>query len=272
MKVRYGRNVLITGASSGIGRACAELFARNGYYVRAASRRTDEKQELFGEGKIVGIRMDVCDEDSIKAAYDKLESENELPDIIIHCAGMGIGGAAEDTDNAAAHAQMETNYFGVLNVDRRFMPHMREQGTGLVIITSSVAALIAVPFQSHYSSSKAALETYCECLRMESRKYGIRACCIEPGDTKTSFTSARKMTIPEGSAYKADCERSVAKMAKDEQNGKSPDTVAKVALKMAKKKNPPVRSVVGFDYKLLAVLRKLLPKGLCEKIVAKLYT
>ncbi len=266
MRYRYGRNVLVTGASGGIGLACAELFVKKGYNVCAVSRSAPPRDGMRT------LKMDVCNEESIKAAYEILEKEGMLPDIIVHCAGMGIGGAAEDTDSDAAHRQMETNYFGVLNVNRRFMPHMREQGRGMVIVVTSVAAFIAIPYQSHYSASKAALESYCRCLRMEAGKYGIRAACVAPGDTKTGFTSARNMAIPEGSAYKEDCEKSVAKMAKDEQNGKPPESVAKVVLRIAKRRNPPIRTTVGFGYKCIAMLEKLLPKALVEKLVKLLYT
>lgn len=266
MKYRYGKNVLVTGASGGIGLACAELFAKKGFNVCACSRSAPHREDMKA------LKMDVCSEESIDKAYSELEKADMLPDIIVHCAGMGIGGAAEDTSNEAAHRQMETNYFGVLNVNRRFMPHMREKGKGMVIIVTSVAAFIAIPYQSHYSASKAALESYCECLRMEAGKYGIRAACVAPGDTKTGFTNARNMEIPEGSAYKEDCERSVAKMAKDEQNGKPPESVAKVVFNIAKRRNPPIRTTVGFGYKCIAMLKKLLPKGLVEKLVKMLYT
>ncbi len=266
MKYRYGKNVLVTGASGGIGLACAQLLAKKGFNVCACSRSAPPTEGIRS------LKMDVCNEENIDECYKSLESSGMLPDIIVHCAGMGIGGAAEDTGNEAAHKQMETNYFGVLNVNRRFLPHMREQGKGLVIIITSVAAFIAIPFQSHYSASKAALESYCECLRMESGKYGIRAACIAPGDTKTGFTACRSMEIPEGSVYKEDCERSVAKMAKDEQNGKSPESVAKTVLKIAKRRNPPIRTTVGFAYKSIAMLKKILPKGLVEKLVKMLYT
>ncbi len=266
MKYRYGKNVLVTGASSGIGFACAELFAEKGFNVCACSRSAPERDGVHV------FKMDVCSEESIENAYKSMEEANLLPDIIVHCAGMGIGGAAEDTSNEAAHKQMETNYFGVLNVNRRFMPHMREQKKGLVIIVTSVAAFIAIPYQSHYSASKAALESYCECLRMESGKYGIRAACVAPGDTKTGFTAYRSMEIPDDSVYKADCERSVAKMEKDEQNGKPPESVAKVVWRISKRRNPPIRTTVGFVYKCIAMLKKLLPKGFVEKLVKILYT
>ncbi len=266
MKYKYGKNVLITGASGGIGLACAELFAKKGFNVCACSRSAPPREDMRA------LKMDVCSEESINEAYLTLEREGQLPDIIVHCAGMGIGGAAEDTSNEAAHRQMETNYFGVLNVNRRFLPHMREQGKGLVIIVTSVAAFIAIPYQSHYSASKAALESYCECLRMEAGKHGIRAACVAPGDTKTGFTAYRSMEIPENSVYEADCISSIEKMAKDEQNGKPPESVAKVVYKIAKRRNPPIRTTVGFEYKCVAVLKKLLPKSAVEKLVKLLYT
>ncbi|MDR1002992.1 MAG: SDR family oxidoreductase [Oscillospiraceae bacterium] len=271
MKFRYGKNVLVTGAGSGIGLSCAELFAGRGYTVFAASRRAAGETRAVKSGTVTPLSMDVTDESSIAAAAEKLRLLSAMPDIIIHCAGIGIGGAAEDTAAEAVFFQLDTNYFGVLNVNRAFMPHMREQGRGLVLIIGSVAGLIPVPYQSHYSSSKAALEPYCECLRIESRPFGVRVALIEPGDTKTDFTSARKMCVPKGSPYSETCGRSIEKMAKDEQNGKSPITVAKAAFRLSRRRNPPVRTIVGLDYKLLVFLAGILPSRLKERILTVMY-
>lgn len=271
IKYAYGRNVLITGASQGIGRACALLFAQNGYNVYAASRRAEETTACHGEGSITGVVLDVRDEASISAARERIERECGGAGIVINCAGWGIAGAAEDTPDKDARAQFDTNFFGVLNVCRAFVPKMRERKNGLVLIIGSVAGRISVPFQCHYSASKAALETYCECLRMEAAPYGVRATIIEPGDTKTAFTAARAMAIPEGSPYREVAEASVRKMASDEQKGKSPDTVAALALRLAGRKRPPVRKSVGFFNRLMLFLRRVVPSGIAERIIASLY-
>ena len=263
MKFPYGKNILITGASSGIGLAAAKLFSEAGYTVYAASRRCEEATQ----GNIHSIRMDVCDEASVLRAR---EMTGEVG-ILLHCAGMGIAGAAEDTPEEAVRRQFEVNYFGVLRVNRIFLPNMRQRGGGLVIVTSSVAGRVPLPCQSHYSATKYALDTYVESLRMEAGRFGIRASLIEPGDTRTGFTSARTMDFPEGSPYQAACEGAVARMARDEQNGASPELAAKAALKLAGKANPPVRVTIGLPYQLIMLLRRIMPARTFENVLEKMY-
>ena len=263
MTYPYGQTILITGASSGIGLAAATMFAQAGYTVYAASRKCDETTA----GGIINIRMDVCDEASVLRARDIIKDVG----IILHCAGMGIAGAAEDTPEEAIRRQFDVNYFGVLRVNRIFLPGMRQRGAGLVLVMSSVAGRVPLPYQSHYSATKYALDTYVESLRMEAGRFGIRAALIEPGDTKTGFTSAREMAIPEGSPYREACEGAAARMSKDEQNGAAPETAAKAALKLAGKRNPPVRVTVGLPYKVVIFLRKVVPARAFEKILTGMY-
>ena len=262
-KCPYLMKVLVTGASSGIGKETADLFAMNGFTVYAASRHPRETTNP----SIIPIEMDVTDPASISGAAEKID---ELG-IIVHCAGFGISGSAEMTPLERAKAQLETNYFGVLNVNNAFLPLLRKNRRSLVLITSSVAGLVAIPYQSHYSSSKYAIEAYAQALRMEASQFGVRVALVEPGDTKTGFTKARTSDEPEDSPYYEQCKGAVEHMAHDEQNGKSPDSVAKVFLKLAFRKNPPIRCAVGFDYKTLAFLVKILPARLANWIVKMIY-
>ena len=262
-KSPYLMKVLVTGASSGIGKETADLFAMNGFTVYAASRHPGETRNP----NIIPLRMDVTDIASIEEAAKNVE---ELG-IIIHCAGFGISGSAEMTPVDRAKAQMETNYFGVLNVNSVFLPLLRKNSKSLVLITSSVAGLISIPYQSHYSSSKYAIEAYAEALRMEASQFGVKVSLVEPGDTKTGFTKARTSDEPSDSPYMDQCKEAVEHMAKDEQNGKRPYSVAKVFLKLAYRKNPPVRCAVGFDYKFLAFLAKILPSRMVNGIVKMIY-
>ena len=239
------------------------MFAMSGFTVYAASRHPRETTNP----SIIPIEMDVTDPASISGAAEKID---ELG-IIVHCAGFGISGSAEMTPLERAKAQLETNYFGVLNVNNAFLPLLRKNRRSLVLITSSVAGLVAIPYQSHYSSSKYAIEAYAQALRMEASQFGVRVALVEPGDTKTGFTKARTSDEPEDSPYYEQCKGAVEHMAHDEQNGKSPDSVAKVFLKLAFRKNPPIRCAVGFDYKTLAFLVKILPARLANWIVKMIY-
>ena len=177
----YGNVALITGASSGIGAAAARLFAEHGYTVWGASRFCSEERTPCGAGEIRTVRMDVTDEASVRRAVEIVLRESGEIGVLLHCAGYGIAGAAEDTPVEAAAAQMDTNYFGVLRVNRAVMPAMREKGAGLVLVMSSVAGRVAIPFQSQYSASKFALEATVEAMRAECAPYGIRAALIETG-------------------------------------------------------------------------------------------
>ena len=140
--------VLVTGASSGIGKETADLFAMNGFSVYAASRHPLETKNP----NIIPVEMDVTDPDSIRRAAEKID---ELG-IIIHCAGFGISGSAEMTPLDRAKAQMETNYFGVLNVDSVFLPLLRKNNRSMVLITSSVAGLLSTCRSRSLNSSRVA--------------------------------------------------------------------------------------------------------------------
>ena len=266
----YGDRVFVTGATSGIGRACARAFAANGYQVTGVSRSAEDVTERFpGGGTLTLQPLDVTDEAAVKAFVESLPGV----DIAILCAGMGVAGPAESTPADMTRKQMEVNYFGTLNAAQPCLTRMRRQGKGLLLVIGSIAGRVSIPMQSQYSSSKYALEAFIDAVRMEMRPFGVRASIIEPGDTKTGFTAARiTQEIDEAfAAYEEVLKKSIAKMAGDEQNGKDPDSVAKVALALAAKKNPPARVPVGIDYKALMVLLRFLPDRVKEAIISKLY-
>jgi short-subunit dehydrogenase len=211
--------------------------------------------------------MDVTNDASVQAVTAQLDRV----DIAVLAAGMGVSGPAEELPMALAYKQMETNFFGVLRVGQALLPKMRQQGRGLFLVIGSIAGRVPIPMQSHYSASKYALEAYVEAVRMEMRVFGVRACIIEPGDTHTGFTDARQKFCPPDSPYAAVCETSVASMERDERNGRPPESVAAVAMKLAGRKNPPVRVAVGWQYKALMVLLRILPHRLEDFILTKLY-
>lgn len=271
----YGSNILITGASSGIGLATLRLFCGHGYQVWAVSR-TPLSAEDFPE-TVHFTSMDVTDDDSVSRKIASIWNEATVLTgdgigTIIHCAGYGIGGAAEDTPLDAVRSQLETNYFGVLRVNAELLPLMRQRGPSMVVVLGSIAGRISIPFQSHYSASKYALEAYIEALRIEGYPHGIRASIVEAGDTRTAFTRKRVMAIPSDSPYTAEAQRAIGKMEKDEQSGYPPEKVARIVYTVATKRNPPVRSVVGTSYKLLMFAKRLLPDRFVQWILGRMYT
>jgi len=271
MKYIYGKNIFLTGGSSGIGMATAELMAENGYTVYAASRNPPSNVQTFESGgEIRPVKLDVRDMESIdKAAQDVLEQADI--GIIIHSAGIGIASAAGEFTGDAIDNLMDTNYTGVLRVNSRFLPHLQSRGSGLCVIVGSVGGVFSVPYQAHYCASKAALDLYSGSLRMELKRFGVRVCLLMPGDTNTGFTDARKYEIEESSPFYDDCLRAVGKMEKDELAGKSPMTAAKAIMKISRQNNPPARMVVGFDYKMLVFLKRILPDRAVESLLRAIY-
>ena len=271
MKDLYGKNVLLTGGSSGIGLAAAELLANNGYIVYAASRHPADSVRTYpGGGEIRPIALDVRDPQSVDAATKTILAQADIG-IVVHSAGIGIACPAEYLHSDAVTGLIDTNFTGVLRVNSHILPHLRRRGGGLCIIIGSVAGIFPIPYQSHYCSSKAALDLYAAALRMELREHGVRVSLIMPGDTNTQFTDNRTYEIDETSPYYKACHKAVSKMEKDELGGRKPASVAYAILKICGRKNPPRRTIVGFDYKLLALLGRLLPDRLIEKVIMKTY-
>ncbi len=268
MKNHYGNYVFVTGASSGIGKACAESFAQAGCQVLGVSRNIEEGLRVFENGgRLTCRKMDITDEASIAYVLDQMPRI----DICILAAGMGVAGPAEELPRDLVQQQMDVNYIGTVLTGGKILERMRRQGHGLFLVVGSIAGRVSIPMQSHYSSSKFALEAYVDAVRMEMHDYGVKACILEPGDTKTGFTSARRFYTKEGSVYADIARRSVAKMAKDETNGRDPATVARVAMKLAARKNPPARVPIGFEYKLLMFVLRFMPDRLKEWILRLMY-
>src|SRR5437660_4757423 len=212
--------VLIAGASSGIGRVCGEYLAGKGMTVYGASRSLQA-----GNGAaFAALQVDVTDDNSVQQCVEKIQQEQGRLDVVINCAGYGVAGAVEDTSPEEAMAQFDTNFFGTHRVCRAVLPIMRQQRSGIIINISSIAGLLAVPFQAFYSASKFAMEGMTEALRMEVRPFGIRVALIEPGDFKSEFPANRVSTADsvKSGVYSELLERCVGVMREEEKNGKIP--------------------------------------------------
>ena len=276
MKSYYGNVILVTGASSGIGKAISEHLAQLGFRVYGTSRSTDNGRiVLSGENPSMGflrlVRLDVCDHSSVEKAVEYVMDAEGRIDVLINNAGFGISGAIEETSAEEALSQFNTNFFGMHRMCRRVLPVMRNQGKGLIINTGSVAGLFAIPYQAMYSASKYAIEAYTEALRMEVKEFGIRAVVIEPGDTCTGFTDHRYFCKESRESLYKKSKGSIEKMMKDEQNGAGPGQIAKIVERLLAKSNPPVRVTVGPMYKTFVFLKRLLPARLVELLLRKMY-
>lgn len=258
-----GKVVVITGASAGIGRAAAKLFKAEGAEVVCLARRTAAGFEC--------IPTDVTDKEAVFAAVTKIMLEHGRIDVFVNNAGMGISGAAEDTAADDAKRIFDVNFFGAFNAVKAVVPAMRSGGGGTIINVSSVAAELAIPFQSFYSATKAALSAFGGALRNEVAPFGIKVTSVLPGDVKTEFTSARKKNAANSPAYGERAERAVAAMERDEQNGMPPEAVARAIVRLASRKRPPVAVAIGGKYKFFLLLNRLLPRRLVSFILGKMY-
>ena len=216
-----GQDAIVTGGSSGIGAAAAEYLAAHGCTVYEFSRH----EKSGGSASVHHVTADVTDEASVAAAVQSvLDAEGRI-DILLNNAGFGISGAAEFTSVEEAKRQLEVNFWGMVRVTRTVLPVMRAQRGGRIVNTSSVAAVTPIPFQTYYSVSKAAINSFTMSVGNEVRPYGIRISAVMPGDTRTGFTDARARSFAGDDAYGGRISRSVAKMEKDERGGVSASVV-----------------------------------------------
>ena len=217
------------------------------------------------------IRCDVSDEAQFAAAVKEVFKAEGRIDILVNNAGFGISGAAEFTDNAQAKKLLDVNLFGAVNGCKAVLPIMRAQGGGRIVNLSSVAAPCAIPFQVWYSVSKAAVSTYTAALANEVRPWGITLCAVMPGDIRTGFTAAREKSIAGDDVYGGRIAKSVAVMEHDEETGMDPVVAGRYIAKLALQKRVKPEYAVGAKYKFLAVLAKLLPCRLRNRIIGLLY-
>ena len=262
--------VLVTGASSGFGRAIAQELRLRGHRVYGTSRNP---ATTTGDAAPLVV-MDVDDDASVAAGVAHVLADAGRLDAVVNNAGLGYAGALEDTTVEEARRQFETNLFGVHRVCRAVLPHMRERGAGRIVNMSSLGGLVTVPFQGMYCASKYALEAYTQALRIEVQPFGIQVAMIEPGDFATGFTAHRRMTAASNdrSPYAARCRSAVAKMAADESATTDIGPVVGAAIDAIESDRPPLRYSVATRPQLALVrLRHVLPQRLYEKLVMDHY-
>ncbi|MBS0550041.1 MAG: SDR family oxidoreductase, partial [Proteobacteria bacterium] len=261
---KTGQIVLVTGASSGIGRAIALHLAAKGHRVFGASRGATEVPG------VEAIAMDVDDEASVQAAVARVLNAAGRLDAVINNAGVALRGAVEDTRIEEAKALFETNFFGVLRVCRAVLPAMRQQRGGLIVNVSSLAGVFGSPFSGLYSASKFAVEGMSEALRLEVARFGIRVVLVEPGDHDSALP-ARRATVADARsnlAYAEAFARSNARQARDEAHAAKPEKVARLVVRLLDMRDPKMRYTVGRrDQRMVAPLKRFLPSRLYERIL-----
>ncbi len=255
------RNVLVTGASSGIGAAIVSRLARDGHRVVGTCRKGDLKNPDGTEM----LPLDVTSDDSVRACVQGfLEREGRI-DVLINNAGYLQDGAIEEVTLEQARAEFETNYFGVLRMVLAVLPAMRAQKSGLIAATSSLAGLVPLPFWGHYNASKFAIEGLMETLRHELKPFGIRVALVEPGAIKTPFY--QRPHAPAMTEYARWREPFFDAMRNFERKAPGPEVAADVFARLLSREHPPLHNTVTLEAKLFPFLRWVLPPGMFEATV-----
>lgn len=271
------RVILVTGASSGMGKDGAMRLIREGHIVYGAARRITQMQDLCQSGGYA-IEMDVTCPESVKAAVNRIVREQGRIDILWNNAGYSVAGAVEDVSAADAKRQFEVNLFGIAEVTKAVLPHMRKQGSGMIINTSSVGGKVFTPLNAWYHASKFALEGWSDCLRLELAPFNIKVVVLEPGGVKTAFGDTMYQPLLEraqGGAY----EEYTAKIVHAYKNYYSPENTALAApsvisdtlVNIVNSKRPRTRYAAGYMAKTALFMRWLLSDRLFERIIKSQY-
>ncbi|MBN2875857.1 MAG: SDR family oxidoreductase [Spirochaetales bacterium] len=264
--------VLVSGASSGIGNACATYLSKKGHAVYGTSRdpgararRADEFFEL--------LTVEVRDDESVRSAVDEVLSREKRLDVLVCSAGIGVAGAVEETALEDGLRQIDVNFMGVVRMVRAALPWMRVHG-GSIFVLGSLAGRYGVPFQAYYSASKRALQGFVESLRMELVGFPVRVALIEPVHIRTGFYAARMVCgLAEDSPYAANGRRAIRSMEESEQLGSDPVLVARKISRLVRARHLRARYSVGpWLVRFGLALRQLLPYCILERLIMAHYS
>jgi NAD(P)-dependent dehydrogenase (short-subunit alcohol dehydrogenase family) len=253
---------LVTGVSSGIGRAIAGLLSRHGFRVFGTARGNGEARRSLEEMEL--IRVDVRDEESIHLCVRTVLDRAGRIDALVNNAGYTLIGSLEETMSEEAKQLFETNFFGVLRTTQAVLPYMRGQRSGRIINIGSVVGFVPAPYQGIYCASKHALEGYSESLDHEVRQFGIRVSVVEPSFTRTNIAQNARVAARPLEAYAGGRTRVLNAIPENIAKGGTPLAVAEVVLKALTSQSPRPRYQVGHEAKFVSRLRKFGPASLFD--------
>jgi short-subunit dehydrogenase len=266
--------ILVTGASSGIGKATAEQLLAEGHIVYGAARRVEKMQSLEAAGG-TAITMDITVEDAVKQAVEQIISEQGRIDVLVNNAGYAVYGPVETVDMDDARRQFEVNIFGLARLTQEVLPHMRAAGSGTIINLSSMGGKIYTPYGAWYHASKHALEGWSDCLRLELKPFGIDVVIIEPGLIKTEFGEVMLQPMidrAKGTAY----EDQVLPFAKTSQEAyekpgetSPPSRIAREISKAIRAKTPKTRYAAGKMAKMLMRTRTFVSDRFFDRLLLR---
>ena len=256
---------LVTGASSGIGRATALLLAQRDYKVYGTARRVPDIA-LTG---VTMLALDVRDDASVRAAVKRILKEHGRIDLLVNNAGVGRIAAGEETTPEEALELFQTNVFGLMRVTNAVLPVMRERRAGRIVNISSVLGFLPAPYMSAYAASKHAVEGYTESLDHELRALRIRAVTVQPAFTRSNLAASEATREPVLIDYAAHVNAMRRLVKQSIVNGEEPDAVAEVVLRAAEAVDPKPRYTVGRRARSLSWLRKLVPAKVFARSLRK---
>lgn len=261
---------LVTGASSGMGKAIAQTLLASGRKVYVAARSADRLQDLVAQGA-VAVELDLADGETIEPAVSRILGEDAV-DILVNNAGFGLYGAVEDTPLSDARRQFEVNLFGPARLTQLLLPAMRARGSGWVVNISSMGGRIYTPLGAWYHASKHALEGWSDCLRIELAPFGIRVVVIEPGIIATGFGDVlvEPMLRRSGSgpyARLADLVATATRASYAPGAASDPRVVADAVLRAVSSDRPRTRYVVGKFARALIALRRFAGDRIFDRVI-----
>lgn len=268
MRVTNSPVALITGASSGIGQAVSEQLLKLGYIVYGLSRSGR------APAGVTALTADIGKAETVQQAVSDLIQQSGRLDVVINAAGIGGAGPVEAIPVAEARKVIETNFFGALNVAQATLPHLRRRERAHLIMVSSIAGLMGIPYRGIYSASKAAVEMLVESIRLEVRASGVRVFSVLPGDTATPIIGHQyRMPYEQvDSFYRESYREADQAMVDHVQEGMSPDFVAGEIIKLLQNDRPAVRYPIGaLVQKASTLAKRLLPSRVYERILAGYY-
>jgi NAD(P)-dependent dehydrogenase (short-subunit alcohol dehydrogenase family) len=267
MAVETERVALVTGASSGIGKAAAHELLAAGFTVYGTSRRAVAGENRDG---VVFLPLDVTDDQSVAAAVGEVLARSGRIDVLVNNAGLGVAGAAEESSIEQARALFDTNLFGSIRMARAVLPQMRKQGSGRIINLSSVLGLVPAPFGALYAATKHAMEGYSESLDHEVREHGVRVLLVEPAYTRTSFDANLVPADQPLPIYAGRRQMFDGLIAEAIKGGDEPSVVGKVIVAAATDSRPKLRYPAGPLARRVSKLRRFAPSTLVDKQIRKI--
>ena len=259
--------VLVTGASSGLGKSIAQFLSKKGFKVYGTSRSLGK--DING---VTILKMDVTKKDEIKAALSIIIQIEQRLDVLINNAGIGMTAPLEDSNTADFKNVIDTNLVGAYETVKTVLPPMRKQGSGLIVNVSSIASKFGLQYRSAYCASKATMDGLTKALRMEVKKFGIKICSIQLGDIRTNIKDHLIVNLKKDSVYKASFERCYKIINDDVAFALMPDFFAEKVYGIINSKNVKRSYVLGKPMqKVIVILKRILPDSWFEKIINNYY-